>query len=187
MRLSLPASLASLCLLCAVAAPAHAQFAIYGMGSAGILGATPRIPGTNSPQNAGFAAGGWTIGAYDDLTKVGPVYFGLDGRYFSQSSSNSNQYGNKVHGGLVGVRLSLHLPILPLKPYAQAEVGGVGTNYGVNANTTSSSAWQLSGGVDLTVFPHVDLRAEYGGGLINAYGGGNQTLQEVGGGVVVHF
>ncbi len=166
---------------------AHAQFAIYGMGSGGILGSTHTIPGSTSQQDAGFSSGGFTIGAYDDFAKVGPLRFGIDGRYFTQSSSNSNSYGNKIHGGLVGARLSLKLPVIPLKPYVQAEVGGVGTNYGVNPDTTSSSAWQINGGVDLTVFPHLDLRAEYGGGLINAYQSGNQTLQEFGGGAVIRF
>lgn len=190
MRLHLPFAVSAPALLVALLlspARAHAQFAVYGMGSGGILGATPTIPGNNQSGNAGFAAGGFTIGAYDDFAKAGPLRFGIDGRYFTQSSSNSNGYGNKIHGGLFGVRLSLKIPVLPLKAFAQAEVGGVGTNYGVNPATTSSSAWQLNGGVDLTVFPHIDLRAEYGGGLINAYQGGNQTLQEVGGGAVFRF
>ncbi len=168
-------------------AKAHGQFAVYGLFSGGILGSTRTIPGSNAPQDAGFSSGGFTIGAYDEFTKTGLIHFGIDGRYFSESSSNSNSYGNKLHGGLIGARLSLKLPILPLKPYVQAEVGGVGTNYGINANTTSSSAWQINGGVDYTVLPHLDLRAEYGGGLINAYQGGNQTLQQFGGGVVLRF
>ena len=166
---------------------AHAQFAVYGLFSGGILGTTLTIPGTTARQDAGFSSGGYTIGAYDEFTKAGPIHFGIDGRYFSQSSSNSNPYGNKIHGGLVGARLSLKLPILPLKPYVQAEVGGVGTNYGINPDTTSSSAWQVNLGADFTVLPHLDLRAEYGGGEINAYQGGNQTLQEFGGGLVLRF
>ncbi len=174
-------------LLVASQPEAHAQFAIYGMGSGGILGSTPNIPGTTTRQDAGFSSGGFTIGAYDDFAKLGPLRFGIDGRYFTQSSSNANSYGNKIHGGLVGARLSLKFPIIPLKAYVQAEAGGVGTNYGVKADTTSSSAWQLNGGVDFTVFPHLDLRAEYGGGLISAYQGGNQTLQEFGGGAVLRF
>lgn len=189
MRLRLPLAVLAPALFAAVvlAPEAHAQFAVYGMGSGAILGATPTIPGNNQQGNAGFAAGGFTVGAYDDFTKAGPLRFGIDGRYFTQSSASSASYGNKIHGGLVGARLSLKIPVLPLKAYVQAEVGGVGTNYGVNASTTSSSAWQVNGGVDLTVFPHLDLRAEYGGGLINAYQGGNQTLQEVGGGAVFRF
>jgi hypothetical protein len=187
MRLRPSLAILALAAIAVLAPKAHAQFAIYGMGSGAILGATPNTPGTTNSQNAGFAVGGFTIGAYDEFTKAGPIHFGLDGRYFSHSGSNGNSYGNKIHGGLVGARLSLKVPILPLRAYAQAEVGGVGTNYGVKADTTSSSAWQINGGVDFTVFPHIDLRAEYGGGLINAYSGGNQTLQEVGGGAVVRF
>lgn len=187
LRFAAPAPVLLTALAFAPSSQAHAQFAVYGMGSGAILSATPTIPGSTVPANAGFSAGGFTFGAYDDFVKAGPVRFGLDGRYFTQSSSNSNAYGNKIHGGLVGARLALKLPILPLKPYIQAEAGGVGTNYGVNAATTSSSAWQVNGGVDLTAFPHLDLRAEYGGGEINAYQGGNQVLQEFGGGLVVRF
>ncbi len=182
---ALPVSL--LLSLAASASQAHAQFAVYGMGSAAILGATPNIPGTTSSQNAGFSAGGVTVGAYDEFAKLGPLRFGLDGRYFWQSSANSNGNGNKIHGGLVGARFSFKLPILPIKPYLQAEAGGVGTNYGVNAQTTSSSAWQINAGIDYTFLPHLDLRLEYGGGEINAYQGGNQVLQEVGGGAVIRF
>lgn len=187
MNLRFSCAVAALLLSAALVPQARAQFAVYGMGSAAILGSTPSIPGTNTGGNAGFAVGGFTIGAYDDFTKIGPLRFGLDGRYFSQSGANGNSYGNKIHGGLVGARLSLKVPVLPIKPYVQAEVGGVGTNYGVKAETTSSSAWQVNLGIDLTVLPHLDLRAEYGGGLINAYQGGNQTLQEVGGGAVLRF
>lgn len=188
MRLRLRfALLASAFAVFAAPTVAHAQFAIYVMGSGAILGSTPNIPGTTSRQDAGFSAGGFTIGAYDDFAKIGPLRFGIDGRYFTQHSSNSNSYGNKIHGGLVGARLSLKLPVIPLKPYIQAEAGGVGTNYGVNPDTTSSSAWQVSGGVDYTFLPHLDLRAEYGGGLITAYQAGNQVLQEFSGGVAIRF
>lgn len=191
MRLPLPLVVLAPALVAAVLVgpqpQAHAQFAIYGMASGGILGSTKSIPGSTAQQDAGFSSGGFTIGAYDDFAKAGPLRFGIDGRYFSQSSSNSNSYGNKIHGGLVGARLSLKIPVIPLKAYVQAEVGGVGTNYGIKADTTSSSAWQVNGGVDYTFLPHLDLRAEYGGGLINAYQSGNQTLQEFSGGVVIRF
>ena len=173
MRLRLPFVLLALVVVALPQCKAHGQFGVYGLFSGGILGSTPTIPGSNAQHDAGFSSGGFTIGAYDEFTRTGPIHFGIDGRYFSQSSSNSNSYGNKLHG--------------PLKPYVQAEAGGVGTNYGINANTTSSSAWQVNGGIDYTVLPHLDLRAEYGGGLINAYQGGNQTLQEFGGGVVLRF
>ena len=187
MRLRYPLAVLALAVLALSQTQAHGQFAVYGLVSGGILGATPNIPGSTSPQNAGFSSGGFTVGAYDDFVKAGPIHFGIDGRYFSETSSNSNSYGNKVHGGFVGARLALKLPILPLKPYVQAEVGAVGTNYGVNPDTTTSSAWQINGGLDYTVLPHIDLRAEYGGGTINAYQSGTQTLQEFGGGVVVRF
>lgn len=187
MRFRLPLAVLALAFCASFPLSAHAQFAVYGMASGGILGSTPTIPGSTTRQDAGFSSGGFTIGAYDEFTKAGPIHFGIDGRYFSESSSNANSYGNKLHGGLIGARLSVKIPVIPFKPYVQAEVGAVGTNYGINPDTTTSSAWQINVGGDFTIFPHLDLRAEYGGGLINAYAGGNQTLQQFGGGAVLRF
>ncbi len=149
------------------------------MGSGGFLGSTPGVPS--------FSAYGGTFGVYDDFLRLGPLKLGGDARYFQQTGSN-NPYGNKLHGGLAGLRLGLKLPLVPFKPYVQAEVGGVGTNYGTQPNDAGVFAYEVQGGLDYTIFPHLDLRAEYGGGGIGAYAGnGRQTLQQVGLGAVVRF
>ena len=166
---------------------AHAQFAIYGMGSGGFLGSTHASQGSLVGQNSGFSAYGGTFGVYDDFAHLGPLHLGGDARYFQDTSSNSNAYGNKLHGGLVGPRLDLSLPAVPFKPFLQAEVGGVGTNYGIQAGDSGSFAYQIQGGIDFTIFPHVDVRGEYGGGQINGFGGNKQALQEVGLGLLVRF
>ena len=171
------------------AMPATAQIGIYGMGSGAFLGTATATQGSLVAQQSGFSAYGGTFGLYDNFLRLGPLKLGADARYFQETSSNNNSYGNKLHGGLVGVRLALNLPLFPLKPYLQAEAGGVGTNYGTQANDTGSFAYQIQGGVDYTIFPHLDLRAEYGGGQITSvYGSGNkQALQEAGLGLVVRF
>ena len=187
MLLRLRSALCTAALLLAGSACAHAQFAIYAMGSGGFLGAPNAAPGSLLVDSGSISAYGGTFGLYDDFAHLGPVHLGADARYFQQSSSNGGP-GNKLRGGLAGLRLDLHLPLVPFRPYVQAEAGGVGTNYGRNANVTSSFAYQIQGGLDFTIFPHLDLRAEYGGGRISGfYDGTKQTLQQVGLGAVLRF
>lgn len=178
----------SLFFLAASFSTADAQFAAYAMGSGGFLGSTSASQGSLLVQNGGFSAYGGTFGVYDDFLHAGPVHIGSDARYFQDSSSNGNSYGNKLHGGLLGLRADLRAPAVPFKPYLQAEVGGVGTNYGTQPGDTASFAYQIQGGLDFTIFPHVDLRGEYGGGQISGvYSGTKQSMQEASFGVVVRF
>ena len=173
---------------------AHAQFAVYGMGSAGKLtgfnslyATSPAQPALNTAGN--FWAYGGTLGIYDDFLKLGPLKLGGDVRGFIQKSSNSNNtYGNQLRGGLVGLRLGLHAPLIPFKPYIQAEGGGASTNYGQNSSRTGNFAYQIQLGADFTIFPHLDLRAEYGvGALVGVIGSTSNTMQQLGGGAVVRF
>ncbi|HEY5380823.1 MAG TPA: hypothetical protein VIJ65_01095 [Acidobacteriaceae bacterium] len=164
--------------LSAVAAPA--QIGLYGMGSGGRFTAM-------GGQGGSVTAWGGTVGVYDDFLPLGPVSLGGDVRGFIQSSSNSTQYGNKLMGGLVGLRLAVHVPAIPLRPYIQAEVGGVGTNNGDSASRTASVAYQVQGGLDVTVFPHLDLRGEYGAGQANSINNSGHTLQEFGAGIVLRL
>jgi hypothetical protein len=179
-------------LICATSA--RAQFAVYGMGSAGGLSGFNSIyatsgsnPGVNSAGN--FWAYGGTAGIYDDFLKLGPIKLGGDVRGFIQHSSNSNNtYGNQLRGGLIGLRLALHAPLLPAKPYIQAEVGGASTNYGQNSSNTGNFAYQVQFGADFTIFPHIDLRAEYGvGQLLGILGSNRNTMQQAGAGLAIRF
>lgn len=159
---------------------AHGQVGVYAMASGGFLGA-----GTASGS---FSAYGGTFGLYDNFVRLGPLKLGGDLRYFQDTSSNNSSYDNKLRGGLAGPRLVLSLPLIPFKPYLQAEIGDVATNYGVQSGLNNSFAYQIQGGLDFTIFPHLDLRAEYGGGQIDGYTGGNKrSLQEAGLGLAVRF
>lgn len=167
---------------------AVAQVAFYGMGSGGFLGSSNASQGSLLGQGNGFSAYGGTFGLYDDFLRLGPFKFGGDVRYFQQTSSNGNSYGNKLRGATLGPRLALKLPLFPLKPYVQAEIGDIATNYGTQPNQPNVFTYQIQGGLDYTIFPHLDLRAEYGGGQIKTYGSGDkQTVQQVGLGLVVRF
>ena len=150
------------------------------MGSGGFLG--------GGQSSNGFSAFGGTFGLYDNFVRLGPLKLGGDLRYFQDTSSNNSSYDNKLRGGMAGPRLVLSLPLIPFKPYLQGEIGDVATNYGVQSGLNNSFAYQVQGGLDFTIFPHLDLRAEYGGGQINGYTGGNKrSLQEAGLGLGVRF
>lgn len=166
---------------------ARAQVAIYGMASAGHYSGLGVGPGTAPNQSGGITARGGTFGVYDNFAPFGPVKLGGDARVIVQDSANSTPYGNKILGGLFGLRLGVNVPAVPLRPYIQAEIGGVGTNNGTSSTRTASFAYQVQGGVDLTIFPHLDARGEYGAGQMTSINGANHTLQEFGIGLVVRL
>lgn len=165
---------------------AGAQTGIYGMFSAGHYSGVGVGYGTAPNQSGGMTARGGTFGIYDNWAPFGPVRFGADARFFIQNSANSSQYGNKLAGFIFGPRLAIVLPPpIPVKPYIQLEFGGVGTNNGTSRSKSASFAYQVNGGVDFTVLPHLDLRGEYGAGQLTT--GTNHTLQEFGLGVVLRL
>jgi hypothetical protein len=178
----------ALCGLLLVGGRAHAQVAIYGMGSGGFLSSVNAQSGPLTLTSASFSAYGGTFGVYDNYRHLGPVKFGGDGRFFIQSKSNGNSYGNQLRGGLVGARLALFSHAVPFSPYIQAEIGGVGTNYGTQSQRSTSFAYQVQGGLDYTIVPHLDARFEYGAGQIGAlFPGTRQEMQQIGLGLVVRI
>lgn len=164
---------------------AKAQIGVYALGSGGFLSAVNAKSGPLTLTSQGFSSFGGTFGVYDDAKKLGPLRFGGDVRGCIEHSSNSNNYGNQLRGLLFGGRAEINTHVLPLRPYIQAELGGVGTNYGTQATRSSSFAYQIQIGADFTLFPHLDARFEYGDGEINSvYSGYKQTMQQVGAGLV---
>jgi hypothetical protein len=164
----------------------HAQLAIYGMGSGGHESGPGVGTRTSSNGNGSFIAWGGTGGAYYEFLHLGPARLAVDGRFFLEHTGNNTSYGNKLEGGLGGLRLDGHLPLIPLIPYVQAEVGGAGTNNGTDPALTTGVAYQVQFGLDVTIFPHFDLRGEYGAGQMFLEGT-NPVLQQFGGGVVIRL
>jgi len=147
--------------------------------------------------------GGVTFNA----VKAGPLNLGLDFR----GSTNHGSTGADT--AMFGPRLSLRVPIIHIKPYVEAAGGYVATRTngtiatptGSSSATTASNitnqyaAWEVFGGVDVPIFPHIDFRAvEIGGGkgyLANAgisnLNFNNTSTQisliSIDTGVVVHF
>jgi hypothetical protein len=157
------------------------------MGSGGFLSSVNAQSGPLTLTSDSFSAYGGTFGVYDNYRHWGPVKFGGDGRFFIQSSKHGT-YGNQLRGGLVGARLALFSHAVPFSPYIQAEIGGVGTNYGTQSQRSTSFSYQVQGGLDYTIFPHLDGRFEYGAGQIGAlFPGNRQEMQQIGLGLVVRI
>ncbi len=129
---------------------ARAQIALYGNFEANDL-----------TQNSTFVTGG-TFGLYDDFYHLGPIRLGADARGSVLSKDSTNL--SKI---LVGVRLAVKPPILPIKPYVQFNAGIAKLTSG-QIQPGYKPAYEVNGGVDLTFLPHVDWRmVEIGAGAIN--------------------
>lgn len=178
----------ALCVAMVLCGSAKAQVGVYGMASGGFLSSVSAGYGPLSLNSSIMSAYGGTFGLYDNFIHLGPVRIGGDGRFFVQSNSNNTPYGNQLRGALGGARVALFSHFIPFSPYVQAEIGGVGTNYGTQAQRSTNFAYQVQGGLDFTIFPRIDLRGEYGAGQIGAFFPGNlQDMQQVGLGVVVRI
>lgn len=166
---------------------ARAQAGVYGMFSAGHYSGIGVGNGTPANASGGITSLGGTFGVYDDALHGPFINVGGDARIIVENSANSTTYGNKIAGGLVGVRIDGSTIILPLHPYGQFEVGGIATNSGTGTSKTTSFAYQFQGGADFTVAPHVAVRGEYGLGQLSTAGSTRHTLQTFSVGLVLRL
>jgi hypothetical protein len=137
-------------LACLLSAPvAHAQLAVYGEGQA------VRLNDQASATTTWFKGG--TFGLYDDFLRLPLLGFGFDAR--GTFASNGNQH---FRSGMVGLRADARAPVLPFRPYVEGLIGVGGTRTDVASNLASNYSnkfeYEVLGGMDFTVFPHVDLR-----------------------------
>jgi hypothetical protein len=161
-----------LLLLCLFASTLHAQarLAIYGT-----------VGGEKSEvNNAGWTTAG-TFGLYHTFANLGPIAVSVDAR---------GDLSGNINSGLIGPRIALHLPLFPLKPYAEL-LGGF-SSYSTQANgakNTTNATYRWIGGIDTTILPHLDWRVvdySYSGGGITQ---GNVTRhpQTLSSGIVLRF
>jgi hypothetical protein len=144
--------------------------------------------GTAATQSGGLTALGGTFGGNMMFPSPGPVKLGVDGRLIVENSANSTPNGNKILGGLFGLRIDGSDDHLPVVPYFQFEIGGVGTNNGTSPSRTASFAYQAQFGAE---FPfasqQIAARVEYGAGQLTGTGSTNHTLQTFSAGIVFHI
>jgi len=163
-------------------------FSPYAMFSAGHYSGLGVGNGTAPTQSGGMTALGGTFGGYVLYPAPGPVRVGIDGRLVIENSANSTTFGNKILGGLVGFRIDGSGAPLPVVPYFQFEVGGVGTNNGTSTSRTASFAYQAQFGADFPLASEqVAARLEYGTGQLTSIGNTNHTLQTFSAGIVFHI
>lgn len=145
-------------------------------------------PGTAPTQSGGITSLGGTFGGYVLYPTPGPIQIGADARLIVENSSNSTPYGNKLLGGLIGLRIDGSGAILPLVPYFQFEIGGVGTNNGTKLTRSGSFAYQAQFGADFPlVSRQLSARLEYGTGQLTGINSTNHTLQTFSAGLVLHI
>ncbi len=163
-------------------------FSPYAMFSAGHYSGLGVGNGTPSTQSGGMTALGGTFGGYFLYPSPNPIHIGIDGRLIVENSANSTQFGNKILGGLVGFRIDGSGTQLPVVPYFQFEVGGVGTNNGTNTTRTGSFAYQAQFGADFPLAsPQIAARLEYGAGQLTSINNASHTLQTFSAGIVFHI
>ena len=165
---------------------ASAQLGIYGKFVA------TRFSGT---EGVGSKVTTWLYGpgagVYYDFIHRGPIAVGADLR--GELLSGTQQ---RYRSGLFGLRVSAKAPVLPVRPYIQgsAGVGGIeSTNSGIVGNHYDNKfQYAVFGGVDLTIFPHIDWRlAEAGYGRMSGVGSSANvpasSIFTVSSGLVIRF
>src|SRR5882757_2661821 len=156
----------------------------YAMFSAGHYSGLGVGNGTAATQSGGMTALGGTFGGYVLFPSSSPVHLGIDARLIVENSANSTTYGNKILGGLTGFRIDGSDTQLPVVPYFQFEIGGVGTNNGTSTTRTGSFAYQAQFGADFPFSNQFAARVEYGAGQLTGINHTNHTLQTFSAGIV---
>jgi hypothetical protein len=145
---------------------------------------------------------GVQFGGYYDFKTVGPVRLGLDlrgGDFHSNKSATSYAGGKNTVGlddGLLGVRGSFHTKYTWLSPYVQVSAGYARTDATLVNPTRSRDSfviYEVFAGVDIHVFPLIDLRpVELGIGNMNEFGTSNGSVtnsvgvKSIGAAIVFH-
>jgi hypothetical protein len=127
---------------------AHGQLGLYG----GFSAAKTKV--ANEPW---FYGG--TFGGYYNVVKLPAIHLGIDGQAMILNGSGSTSPQKILHG-LVGPRVELHLPLIPLKPYFEGQLGGSHVEVGQGSARTHKTVFSygVTVGADLTIFPRVDWR-----------------------------
>jgi hypothetical protein len=162
MRLHLQGILLALTFLTVAAS---AQVGIYGNFAAVHL--------TNNSGGANFWSYGPGAGLYYDFLHFGPIRIGADLR-------GNRLWGNEVDywSGLGGVRLVVKPPVLPFRVYAQGSAGVGGSKASGNTgnlpnNYSNKFQYDVFGGTDFTLLPHIDWRVvELGYGRMSGVNAG---------------
>jgi hypothetical protein len=145
---------------------AQARFAIYGTGGAERSG----LP------NQGWTGAG-TLGFYYGLLHAAILDISVDAR---------GDLSSDIKSGLLGPRVAVKLPVIPIKPYGEF-IFGISTYDRTPAGQDSNDfAYRYVLGLDTTILPHIDWRvADFSYGINNSANGTHaKTLSS---GLVIRF
>jgi hypothetical protein len=162
---------------------AHAQLGIYGtLNATKVINPVSTQSNIQNAINTGYWSTGGEVGVYYDFWRIGPISVGSDLRVSGASQAKL---------GLFGARVALHPTPLPFKPYVEGLVGVANSTNAYNLSSTDL-AWEIAGGVDYSLIPHIDLRVlEFGGGQISTSATTTPTptrsLYTISTGFAIHF
>lgn len=138
-HLAATVALSMLSIICG--AHAHAQTAIYAQATG---------QSNNLTSGDGYFWGP-TFGIYHDSHRLALVHIGYDVRG-SILKNGSAQFSS----GLGGIRASVVPHVIPIKIYGEV-LGGVG--FISNGSSSTNFQYQINGGLEYTLLPHIDWRA----------------------------
>jgi hypothetical protein len=128
-----------------------AQVAIYGRFDATHISSSE----TEYEPTAWYVGPG--AGIYYDFIHLGPLSAGLDLRGDLLFASQQ-----KYRSALIGARVAIKAPVLPIKPYVQVSAGSGGAKSTAPSllatHYNNKFQYQIAGGVDFTILPHIDFR-----------------------------
>jgi hypothetical protein len=112
------------------------------------------VYGTFGGEKSGLPNIGWTtaetFGLYVGVAKLGPLAFSVDGRA---------DLSSKIKSGLVGPRVAVRLPAIPIKPYAEVLIGAsTYATFPDGLKDNGQFASRAVFGADSSLLPHLDWR-----------------------------
>lgn len=112
---------------------------------------------------------GPTFGAYYQTKRFGALRPGIDARGGVMIGKANTVYSD----GMVGPRLAFHPRVIPITPYVEGVFGIGHVTYGLGnpLTTVTKFEYDVLGGADLTLMPHLDWRViEFSYGSLSALG-----------------
>jgi hypothetical protein len=117
---------------------------------------------------AGFS-GAPVSGSGATGSAFGPMFglYAQSGRYISLGGDVRGSFltrnGFNYFTGAAGPRVSIKPPILPFRPYVEGLVGVASFKDGNGSSSSTKLNYQVLGGIDATILPHIDWRViEFG-------------------------
>ena len=111
---------------------------------------------------AGFSGAAVSGGATSSA--FGPMFgvYAQRGRYISLGGDLRGSFltrsGFNYFTGAAGPRIAFKPPILPFRPYVEGLVGVANFNDGSDSSSSTKLNYQVLGGIDTTILPHIDWR-----------------------------